>query len=505
MRNNLLLVASVVLLAFSITHVQASDCQPVNVSYLQSGLGDMNSDGIWVWDSHNYVKARVQGGGVGLLCTPELDLSGVDAVSLSFEHTHNYANNPSEDYTLRVTDNYLGTYEASQWTQLPITQYATNSDWNFVNATITVPLSDVGEKTVFCFRYTSTAEKNGTWELRNLHIVATCEGKVAPPVDLPDVGSGRLKVFVQNLQNYYITYNTGRGNYTREEFAEKTHKIMDAMLWADADIYAFCELEAQDIILRQLVDSINKQANITNYVYVADGINEAWDEQYNNNLKSGFIYRKDKVKTIGSSTGAYYSGYYSRTMRIQTFEELSTGEQFTLSMNHFKSKAGGAEDQGNSQRVTNATTLINNLPGKAMDEDILIVGDLNCEVGEEPLNLIENAGYVEQLLKYDANAYSYCYQGNGSLIDHVYANATMAAQITGAGVFHISSTCELANADYRYSDHDPYMVGINLGSHPTGCEQATATRTAIKRMQNGQLIIVRPDGTRYNVIGLRVE
>ena len=133
------------------------------------------------------------------------------------------------------------------------------------------------------------------------------------------------------------------------------------------------------------------------------------------------------------------------------------------------------------------------------------MGDLNCEVGEEPLNLIENAGYVEQLLKYDANAYSYCYQGNGSLIDHVYANATMAAQITGAGVFHISSTCELANADYRYSDHDPYMVGINLGSRPTGCEQATATRTAIKRMQNGQLIIVRPDGTRYNVIGLRVE
>lgn len=492
------------LLAFSFTSVQAGECHPINVTYLQSGMGDMNPDAIWQWDSHNYAKARLVGGGVGLLCTPVLDLAGADAVSLSFAHTHNYASNPAEDYTLWVTADYQGSYEASTWTQLPITKYATNSDWNFVDATIEVPLAYAGENTVFCFRYTSTAEKNGTWELKNLHIVATCEGKIAPPVDLPDVGNGRLRVCAQNLLNYYYNYNTGRGNYTPEQFAEKTHKIMDAMLWVDAAIYAFCELEAQDIILRQLVDSLNLHTSSNVYAYVQDNINEAWDEQYNNNLKSGFIYRKDKVKTIGYSTGGYYSGYYSRTMRIQTFEELSSGEQFTLSMNHFKSKAGGADDQGNSQRVTNANTLLSNLPSRAKDEDILIMGDLNCEVGEEPLTIIENAGYVEQLLKYDANAYSYCYQGSGSLIDHVYANATMAAQITGAGVFHISTLCNPSNAAYSYSDHDPYLVAINLGNGATDCSTINATTAATKLIINGELIITLPDGARYNVMGQKI-
>ena len=172
------------------------------------------------------------------------------------------------------------------------------------------------------------------------------------------------------------------------------------------------------------MDSLNRITKSSRFSYVIDGIDVPWNE-YNNNLKSGFIYRNDKVKTIGSNMPAYNANYYCNTMRIQTFEELSSGERLTVSMNHFKSKAGNAEDQGNSTRVINATRLIENLPSKALDKDILILGDLNCEVGEEPLLLIEAAGYTEQLIKYNPNAYSHCY-GGGQLIDHVYANASMA-------------------------------------------------------------------------------
>lgn len=473
MKNNLLLIASVVLLAFCVTELRAADCQPVSATYLQSGLGEMSTD-VWTWESYGYAKARIQGGGEGHLFTPDLDLSGADGVTINFSHAHRYADNPQSDYTLWVTDDYKGSFASTTWQQLTISPYTTNNDWNFVDVSIEVPVSYVGAKTVFCFKYTSTATKNGTWEVKNLQITSTCEGVSAPPVALPNTGEGRLKVCGQNLLNYYFNYNTGRGNYTPAELADKTHKITDAMLWVDADIYAFCELEAQDIILKQLVDSLNKFTASTNYSYVVDDINVTWSEEYDNNLKSGFVYRNDKVKTIGSNTTVYNaSSYYGKTMRVQAFEELSSGERFTLSMNHFKSKAGNAEDQGNSIRVENATRLIENISSKALDKDILILGDLNCEVGEEPLTLIENAGYEEQLLKYDATAYSYCYKGSGSLIDHVYANATMAEQITGAGMFHISTTCESANYNHRYSDHDPYVVGINLASsHASECEEA---------------------------------
>ncbi|MBO4361533.1 MAG: choice-of-anchor J domain-containing protein [Paludibacteraceae bacterium] len=500
MRSKLLLIASAIVCVFTLNTMHASTCQPVSANYLTSGLGDMTTDGVWTWDSYNYAKARHQGGGEDNLFTPALDLSGTDGVTIAFSHTHRYANEPSADYTLWVTDDYKGSYAASTWKQLTISPYATNNDWNFVNVSIDVPVSYVGAKTVFCFKYTSTAEKNGTWEVKNLRITGTCEGVSAPPVALPNIGDGRLKVCAQNLLNYYYNYNTGRGNYTPAEFADKTRKITDAILWTDADVYGFCELEAQDIILKQLVDSLNKVTKSTQYSYVADEINEAWNETYDNNLKSGFIYRNTKVKTIGSSVPAYSANYYRNTMRVQTFEELSSGERFTLSMNHFKSKAGNAEDQGNSTRVTNATRLIENLPSNALDKDILIVGDLNCEVGEDPLDIIEAAGYTEQLLKYDASAYSHCYNG-GELIDHVYANASMAAQITGAGVFHISTSCGAdasANYGHRYSDHDPYLVGINLVSSSSGeCEEVEDSYLPTGGSSLGDMKAVSVSGQYY--------
>lgn len=501
MKQYVLTLASIIVCIFPVATLRAADCQPMNVSYLNSGLGDITTDAsdIWVWDSHNYAKGRKIGGGEGHMFTPVLDLSGADEVTIKFSHTHRYAANPESDYTLWVTDDYKGSYAASTWKQLIISPYGTNNDWTFVDATVNVPLSYVGTHTVFCFRYTSTETTNGTWEIKNLRISTICAGVSAPPVPLPNIGDGRLKVCAQNLLNYYYNYNTGRGDYTPEEFAEKTHKIVNSMLWMDADVYGFCELEAQDIILRQLVDSLNKQSQTTHYAYVVDDIDVAWDS-YDNNLKSGFVYRKDKVKPVGSNVPAYSGNYYRNTMRIQTFEELSSGERFTLSMNHFKSKAGSAEDQGNSIRVTNATQLITNLPSKALDKDIMIMGDLNCEVGEEPLNIIEEAGYTEQLLAYNTTAYSHCYNG-GELIDHVYANASMANQITGAGIFHISTKCgedASYNVDHRYSDHDPYMVGVNLSSTlSTECEPLAVSYLPTGGAGLGEMKTVNVSGQYY--------
>ena len=64
--------------------------------------------------------------------------------------------------------------------------------------------------------------------------------QAASPV--PNVGNGRLRVLGNNLQNYYVNFNFGRGNYSQSEITAKTRKIVTAMVTADADIYAFCEV-----------------------------------------------------------------------------------------------------------------------------------------------------------------------------------------------------------------------------------------------------------------------
>ena len=320
--------------------------------------------------------------------------------------------------------------------------------------------------------------------------------------------AGTLRICAQNLENYYYNYTqSSRPSYSDAAgFRTKTVKIVNAMLGIDADIYAFCEVEAKPIVLQQLADSMNAYAGVAGrYAAVSDGIDYTWyDGISDNQIKSGFIYRTDKVATVGSNTGAVSYGYYSRTMRIQTFRQLSNNEKLIVSMNHFKAK-DSSSDQGEAQRQTNANNLVSAVGNLTADPDILILGDLNCKYGEAPITTIVNAGFEEQLLKYNSSAWSHCY-GGGELIDHVLANASMAAQIVNAHVEHICAyKCNSAvSSDQSWSDHDPYVIDINLGnSAPTALEMVQIEPQARKEIRHGQLIIIR-GGEAFTVTGQRV-
>ena len=318
--------------------------------------------------------------------------------------------------------------------------------------------------------------------------------------------AGTLRICAQNLENYYYNYSeSSRPDYNDAEgFRTKTVKIVNAMLGIDADIYAFCEVEAKPIVLQQLADSMNAHAGVAGrYAAVEDGLNIATDS-YDNAIKSGFIYRTDKIATVGSNTGAVSYGYYSHTMRIQAFRQLSNNEKLIVSMNHFKAK-DSSSDQGEAQRQTNANNLVSAVGNLTADPDILILGDLNCEYGEAPITTIVNAGFEEQLLKYNSSAWSHCY-GGGELIDHVLANASMAAQIVNAHVEHICAyKCNsTVSSDQSWSDHDPYVIDINLGnSAPTALEMVQIEPQARKEIRHGQLIIIR-GGEAFTVTGQRV-
>ncbi len=302
---------------------------------------------------------------------------------------------------------------------------------------------------------------------------------VTLPVPIPSVGNANLKICAQNVRNYFLDFAASRADCHDEEcFKEKTGKMVDVFTGVDADIYAFCELEAKERVLKVLTDSLNNRTSNKPYAYVVDNISDD-----NTFIRSGFIYRSDRVKTVGNNVAATSQYYYKYTMRMQAFEHLATGQKILVSMNHFKAQ-DDETDEDEEKRVTNATDLITKLNSYTSTYDyILILGDLNCEVGEEALTIIENAGYTEQLLRFDETAFSHCYGGE-NLIDHVYANASLAAKVTGAAVYHISTKCGIGsdvNYDYRYSDHDPYLVGLNLPKKSddgeTSCENLEFSET----------------------------
>lgn len=274
---------------------------------------------------------------------------------------------------------------------------------------------------------------------------------------IPNIGDGRLVVCGQNARNYFVVnYTADRSDAkTLSELQAKTQKMVNALRNIDADIYVFNELEVNDSVLGYLSVAMNQDAGKQVYTYIKDGLSAG--DTY---IKSGYMYRTDKVKPVGSNSTTSTQQYYNNTMRLQAFEELSTGERFVLSINHFKAKDNTSDDAGESKRERNATDLVNALSRVTIDPDILVMGDLNCTISESPLTYLLNAGYEEQILKYYPSAYSHIYSGTGSLIDHVFANATMAEQITGAGVYNVNTT---GGYSVKYSDHDPYLVALNLG------------------------------------------
>ena len=196
------------------------------------------------------------------------------------------------------------------------------------------------------------------------------------PVTIPNVGNARLRIVGQNAANYVSNLESSNSSCdTQEEFESKTNKIANAFIALQADIVAICEVERNDEILGYIVDAMNSIYGENVYTYITDGLYAHASSGNYQSLKSGYIYRTDKVTPQGTNTSPYRSGEYCARLRIQAFEENSTNEKFFLSMNHFKAKDSSA-DAGESTRMQNVSNLIYALGNITYDPDILIMGDL---------------------------------------------------------------------------------------------------------------------------------
>lgn len=288
-----------------------------------------------------------------------------------------------------------------------------------------------------------------------------------------------IKVCGQNVQNFFYSLDRERtqgsyipvSNYNTEEGRNaKAQAIVNALAPYEADIYAFNEVEARPSTSEKealdLLAEGMKQMTGYNYKVVKDGMTYDLSTDATGIIKSGFIYRADKVEPVGDnvSTAIGYTAIYPYMMRMQTFKSLASGEEFTLSMNHFKASTSNDINGDMLKREQNSIALLKGLEA-ATDPDILVMGDLNSEMGEQCLNNLVDAGYEEQIIKWEGEyAYSHWYD-YGELIDHVFANSTMAQQVTDATVMHIANPHSVGRYN-AYSDHDPVMVTLNLKAQP---------------------------------------
>ena len=141
------------------------------------------------------------------LISPEIDLTSQTAAYLTFEHAGGYFGTASEEATLWISKN------GGEWTQLTIAAADYPTSWSFVSAGNWDLKSYLGSKIKVAFKYKSTTAKAGTWEIRNVAVIAGTV-QVAPEPVVPDVPTGENIVITTNssltwTSDSHATYGEG--------------------------------------------------------------------------------------------------------------------------------------------------------------------------------------------------------------------------------------------------------------------------------------------------------
>ncbi|MGA7204481.1 MAG: 5'-nucleotidase C-terminal domain-containing protein, partial [Specibacter sp.] len=140
------------------------------------------------------------------------------------------------------------------------------------------------------------------------------------------------------------------------------------------------------------------------------------------------------------------------------------------------------QGQGNSNlaRTAQAKALLafSNAQQTAQGTDkVMLMGDFNAYLHEDPINVLTSAGYVDQDTK--TTKHSYAYGGMVGSLDHILASPGAEKLVTGVDIWNINSAESIAMGYSRYnnnvtdfydssafsaSDHDPVVVGLNMAA-----------------------------------------
>jgi predicted extracellular nuclease len=356
------------------------------------------------------------------------------------------------------------------------------------------------------------------------------------------VGAATLKIASANVLNFFnltgatsgssqVMFNTPLGNQqgirganSIAELGRQRAKIVANLLGLGADVYGLMEVQNNGFgpgsAIQDLADALNASADKPAgavYAVVKAPFSEAAGTvpgAGTDAITVAILYRSDRVTPVGGAAVPNVSTYDAfngsiggaRVPIAQTFAVGGSTEQFTLVVNHFKSKGsvlGGAgnadafDGQGanNAARVKTAQQLSNWLatrPTGATSPHVVLVGDFNAYAKEDPITTLETGGYVKV-----SQGLSYAFDGMWGSLDHVLVSTSLQPSVGRAVKWAINAeepevldyNVEFKSLDqqasfyaptaYRSSDHNPILLGLNFGGQAPSFSGVPANAQAV--------------------------
>ena len=405
---------------------------------------------------------------------------------------------------------------------------------------------------VMTYTWSGNSASGNAWRIRPINAMSGSALFTAAnerPTSAQDVG-GNLKVVGMNALNYFnsisgCTLGVGggstdcRGADSVEEFNRQVAKLLASVLKMNPDVMGFTELEndgyGSESAIADLVTRLNNATAPGTYAFIdVDANTGQLNALGTDAIKVGLVYKPGVVTPVlagnGDVGGRGRDGgdavARNRPSLAQAFALNANGAKFIVDVNHLKSKGSACTlpDQGDGQgncndvRLNATDELVEWLAGDPTgvgDLDILLVGDYNAYAMEDPITNLEDHGYtnlIDEVL--GATAYSYVFDGQWGYLDHALASSSLVSQVAGVGDYHIDAdepsvldyntefkttgqlTSLYAPDEFRTSDHDPVIIGLNLqpsitvdaGGPYSVNEGASITLTAHGLRGNGEVL-----------------
>ena len=281
------------------------------------------------------------------------------------------------------------------------------------------------------------------------------------------------------MLNYFVHFGgDNRGADNAAELARQQAKLVSAITTLDADVVGLIEI-ANDggEALDTLVAALNAAQPDPADHYTAVDAPELNDEPttlggtYGTDaIRTAIIYRASVVTPAGPppsdpellnpADAAPFQDetLFDRPPAVQEFTPVGGDREFTVIVNHLKSKGstnaqcgtpdpfGGNCDDLRERQAAGILDLVDALG----TDSALLLGDFNAYEEEAPVDVIRGGGFVSAEASMPTeDRYSYSFDGEFGTLDYAFLSPGLAGALTGVDIWHINSAEAPA---YDYND-----------------------------------------------------
>lgn len=305
-----------------------------------------------------------------------------------------------------------------------------------------------------------------------------------------------LSIATMNLENLWA-------GSAAEKFERLAEIIVDRL--SSPDVLAVQEVQddtgpkndgtvSAELTLTRLVEAIEKAGRVRYEWRSIDPVDNADGGQPGANIRTALLFNPARVEfvdrgdcglgsaatagpVLGCSPGlvdpahrSFAAGSGGGGSRKPLVGEFSfRGRRVVVINLHLASKGGDdpifgrrqPPETGSTARRTEQAETVAAFVQQILDADpaarVIVLGDFNDFENTEPLRAFETAQLNDLVLRVPREQrYSYVYQGNSQVLDHVLVNETLA---DGAEIDIVHVNADLPDSS-RASDHDPIVVRL---------------------------------------------